>query len=506
VRRSLAGVWVGALVLVGVALTIVVMRFTSEHVGKEKGMVVWAAFTDARGLFDKTRVLSAGLQVGQIESRSLDPVTHKARVYIRIMPDRIKLYENAVIAKKVESLLGAYYLDVDPGTPLDTRTGKALRELKDGDQVGNVLEPTEMGDIINQVGATLPILREILRDVHDLTSGQIKDIADNVNDMIARNSVTLDRLLQRVDNIAATVEDVSETRADDIKITLRNVREITEGIKTLVGSSQGEVRDTGTQLRSSIGKLQASVDSLQHSLKNMEKATGKVADGEGTVGKLINDPTIANNVEQITEDASSFVHGVTRLQTIVGLRMEYNWLAGKFKEYVSIQLQPRPDKFYLFEVVDDPRGFREQRLENHESSALGNYSDAVVTTSQRLRISFQIGKCLGAVCGRFGLKESTGGLGVDVHLLDDMLTISADVFDTQSNSRPRVTARAMVNVYKRYVSLVAGIDDPLNFRPSAGAGGFFDWFFGAQLQFNDEDMKGLLLFGGSSLGAAAGSK
>jgi phospholipid/cholesterol/gamma-HCH transport system substrate-binding protein len=498
---------VGALVLAGVALTIIIMRFTSERVGKDRGIVVWALFSDARGIFDKTRVLSAGLQIGQIESRSLDPATNKARVYIRIIPDRVHLYENALVAKKVESLLGAYYLDVDPGTPIDTRTGKALRELKDGEQIINVSEPTELGDIINQVGATLPILREILRDVHDLTSGQIKDIADNVNDMIARNSVTLDRLLQRVDNIAATIEDVSESRADDIKVSLRNVREITEGVKSLVGSSQGEVSATGQQLRSSIGKLQASVDSLEHSLKNMEKVTGKVADGEGTVGRLINDSTIANNVEQITEDASTFVHGVTRLQTIVGLRMEYNWLAGKFKEYVSIQLQPRPDKFYLFEVVDDPRGFREARVENHEASnGLGSYSDVVVTTSQRLRISFQIGKCLGPLCGRFGLKESTGGIGLDLHLLDDMLTISADVFDTQSNSRPRVTARAFVNVYKRYVTLVAGIDDPLNYRPSAGAGGFFDWFLGAQLSFNDEDLKSLLLFGGSSLGAAAGSK
>jgi hypothetical protein len=51
---------------------------------------------------------------------------------------------------------------------------------------------------------------------------------------------------------------------------------------------------------------------------------------------------------------------------------------------------------------------------------------------------------------------------------------------------------------------VAGLDDVLNqSRSAAGGGAFFDWFFGLQLIFKDEDLKSMLLFGGSALGAAA---
>jgi phospholipid/cholesterol/gamma-HCH transport system substrate-binding protein len=410
-------------------------------------------------------------------------------------------------------MLGEFYLDLDPGTPLEKVAGRPnapplqVPELKEGEQIVNVIEPVEMGQIIEQVGATLPILRDILKDVRELTSGQVKEIADNVNEMISTNSVTLERLLQRVDHIAANVESVTSAEAEDIKIALHNVKDITEGVKTLVGTSKGEVSQTGEKLRSSVDKLQASIDSLQHSLKNVESITGKVAEGEGTVGRLVNDPAIANNIEQITDDASTFVKGLSRLQTIVGLRMEYNYLANTYKSYLQIQIAPRPDKFYLIELVDDPRGFREQSTEIHDSSKLGSYSDVVTKTSQKLRVSFQLGKCIASVCGRFGLKESTGGLGVDLHLLDDMLVLSADVFDAQSNSHPRFQGRAFVSVYKRYVQLIGGVDDVFNYTPTrGGAGGFFDWFFGAQLRFNDEDLKSLLLFGGSSIGSAAGSK
>jgi phospholipid/cholesterol/gamma-HCH transport system substrate-binding protein len=103
-------------------------------------------------------------------------------------------------------------------------------------------------------------------------------------------------------------------------------------------------------------KLQRSVDSLDKSLNHVEKITGKMADGEGTVGHLMTDDTVAKNLDSITDDASSHLgaHGITRLQTIVGLRTEYNYLAGTFKNYLAVTLMPRPDKFYLIEIVDDP--------------------------------------------------------------------------------------------------------------------------------------------------------
>jgi phospholipid/cholesterol/gamma-HCH transport system substrate-binding protein len=512
VRRSWAALTVGALVLVALGLAGVIFKLTTERVGKNKGFTVWGLFNDAKGIYEKSRVLSAGLEVGQIEDRRLDP-GGKARITIRILPDKIKIYKNAVVAKRAASLLGEFYLDLDPGTPMERSPGhpelppQPVPEMKEGDQIVNVIEPVEMGQIIEQVGATLPILRDILKDVRELTSGQVKEIANNVNQMIEKNSVTLDRLLQRVDHIAENVEGITTSESKDVEESLRNIKDITVGIKSLVGTSEGQVNKTGNKLQSSVDKLQASIDSLEHSMKNVEKITGKVSEGEGTVGRLVNDPAIANNIEQITDDASTFVKGLSRLQTIVGLRMEYNYLANTYKSYFQIQIAPRPDKFYLIELVDDPRGFRQQTIENHDNSKVGTYSDVITTTSQKLRVSFQLGKCIAAVCGRFGIKESTGGLGVDLHLLDDMLTLSADIFDAQSNSHPRLQGRAYVSVYRRYVQLIGGVDDVLNYTPTrGGAGGFFDWFFGAQLRFNDEDLKSLLLFGGSSLGSAAGSK
>ena len=153
---------------------------------------------------------------------------------------------------------------------------------------------------------------------------------------------------------------------------------------------------TGSKVQGSIDRLQATLDNLDKSMKNIESITEHIDKGEGTVGHLVNDDTIARNVEDITENASTFVRGITKLQTIVGLRTEYNVLASTVKNYLSISLMPRPDKFYLIELVEDPRGYSNTVTTATVSSRDGFVSNTTVTTTDQLRFSLMFGKRVGA--------------------------------------------------------------------------------------------------------------
>lgn len=505
-RRSWASVTVGVLALTVALISYFLIRSTSERSSSSKGYTVWGLFRDASGLFEKSRVQTAGISIGQIERRELDMTTAKAKVTVRMRPE-IKLYENAAIMKKSASLLGEYYLEIDPGTPFALVDGekRPMREIKNGEQIKVIREPTAMGDIMADVGTLMPILRDILEDVRKLTSGPISNIAQNVNELIESNSEVLNRLMERVDHIAANVDNVTSAEADNVKQSIRNVRDITESIKGLIGTTQGQVEGTGGKMQGSIDRLQSTLASLDRSMKNMETITTRLEKGEGTAGRLLSDDTIARNVEEITEDAGTFVKGLTKLQTIVGLRTEYNFISSTFKNYLSIQLMPRPDKFYLIELVEDPRGFRETTTKVSNSTLTGVNSETTVTISERLRISLMFGKRVGAVAGRFGIKESTGGIGGDLYLFNDRLTLSIDAFDARVNRYPRVRTAIGGAVWQRNLYVVAGVDDLANLtRARAGGGGGIDWFLGAQLSFNDEDLKSLLLFGGGAAAGAAG--
>ena len=41
---------------------------------------------------------------------------------------------------------------------------------------------------------------------------------------------------------------------------------------------------------------------------------------------------------------------------VMELRSEYNFLANTFKNYVGLRIQPREDHYYMFQLINDPRG------------------------------------------------------------------------------------------------------------------------------------------------------
>jgi len=92
---------------------------------------------------------------------------------------------------------------------------------------------------------------------------------------------------------------------------------------------------------------------------------------------------------------------------------------------------------------------------------------------------------LSFVTFRFGIKESTGGIGVDLHFFRDHLSLETDLYDFTSNVYPRLKVAAALR-FLRKIYIVGGVDDVLNNER--------DYFIGAMLRFNDEDLKAVLLF------------
>jgi phospholipid/cholesterol/gamma-HCH transport system substrate-binding protein len=198
---------------------------------------------------------------------------------------------------------------------------------------------------------------------------------------------------------------------------------------------------------------------------------------------------------------------------VVGLRSDYNFLANTIKSYVELRLQPREDKYYVIELINDPRGktsIAQTDVDTTNPNEPAHYR-TVTTTTDAFRFSLQFAKRLGPFTGRFGIKESTGGVGADVDIPLALaspwmrtLSFNLDLFDFRTNIYPRFKILAALEFYK-HIWIVGGVDDIFNGRgPGAGVSTGRDYFFGAQLTFNDDDIRALLTIGGAALLGSAG--
>jgi len=483
--------------------------------GEQEGVVLHAFFHDATGLVEKSRVQIAGLNVGHIVSRELNvrpprPELVKEKRFAKItvaLNKDVTVYTNAKVYKRSASLLGEFYLEIDPGTYewVDDKGKRHVGEvLKSGDEILRVFEAVTTDKLIRQVSDVVPVLQGIAEDIRTFTRGPLLSIGKNVNDGISENRENVRRMLANMEAITRDVRKITDGADENVDVILDDIKHITGAVRALVGRGDKEVRETTAKLKTGLDKLASAIDKLDSALGNVDKITGDLEDGKGTVGRLLKDETLIDNVEETVKEASGFVRSLTGLQTIVGLRTEFNFQANSIKTYVSVEIRPRPDKYYLIELVDDPRGARtvtSRLTRSDDPSRPALQREEIIEVTDAFRFTFQFAKSISFATFRFGIKESTGGVGLDFHLFKDRIRLESDLFDFSANVWPRLKLLAAWEFYRR-IYIVGGVDDVFNDRPLDGSGGGRDYFAGLQLRFNDEDLKALLLFGGGMLGGA----
>jgi len=479
-------------------------------------------FSDATGIVEKSLVQVAGLNVGHIVSKELvvNPpraalVKQKrfAKIVIGLQA-KVILYENATVQKKSTSLLGGFYLEVDPGTRMVRDHGKLRRArvLKDGAEIPRVVEAVTIEQVVAQIHDTMPVLRAISVEIRDLAKGPMRSISENIDEGIKENRASIKSLLDNINAITRSVRRISTGAESDVRVILADIRQTTGMIRQIVGRSDGDVKATAEKVKSGLDKLVGSINKLDTAMTDVDAITSNVKDvtaglkeGKGTIGRLLRDDKLVNDVEDVVSDAGGFVRSLTGLQTVVGLRSEYNFQAGTIKTYLSVEIRPRPDKFYLVELVDDPRGSRgvSTIITRTDDPSRPQFTrEEKVTINDAFRFSFMFAKRISLFTVRFGIKENTGGTGFDLHLWDDRITLTADLFDFSANVWPRLKAAASWEFFRR-IYVVGGIDDAFNDRPIDGSAGGRDYFLGLQIRFTDEDLKTLLMFGGSALGSVS---
>jgi len=516
-NRALA---VGLLVAVaGAVFAVALTFFRKGGLSAGESYAVTAFFDDVSGLTWKSRVQVAGIAVGEVASIEL--VGDRARVTIRVKKD-IPLRANACLTKRFPSaLLPDALLEATMGsTP-----APLLRDLPEGEReitcVRDAASMAKLMDSLSKIAADIQVVSHDLAQSVGGEKGSIREIVENVT----RITRTLDELLgENLSRVGAILENTQAVTKDIRALTEQdkeryhaiavNVEEASARLNRVLASVESLVGPEEPELKKSVQGARQALDKLNKTLEDVQKVADNVAEGKGVAGKLLMDEQLGEKVGRTVDTVTDYVDRVAALQLRLELRSEWYYREGGAKTYFGVTLIPRPDKYFIFQIVSDPRGYN--TLSNQTTTTINQTTGTAVTTvsgtsanSTQLAFSAEFGKRYGPLILRVGIIESSGGAGLNFLQLDDALRLSLDVFQFLRSSTNWPRARLALDwSFLAPVYVTAGIDDflipwranPYPFGPNYSVGR--DYFVGAGLVFTDDDLKALII-GASSSGAAA---
>lgn len=476
------------MVILGFAAVFAVKGYIDDTGSSDDSYRIYALFDDAQGLVPQSRVVIAGIPVGTIASIRLQG--GRARVDMDINSN-VHLFNDGTVAMRSASLLGDRLLVITPGTEGRTR-------IPDRGRISVAPNTADTQQIMQTVGDIAQSVRAVTAQLQrsfgtDEAGEQMRGILRNLSAAVERVNLTIQANADVISHTLANLDTITSDAGPRLREILGNVQVATSDVSQMLHNGRPDLERGIGEIDDTIASIHTAADQLDLVLGDIRQVTDRTARGEGTIGRLTSDETLIDEVEGIAEGLNDVVGGIGRLRTIIELRSEYNFLASSFKTYFTLRLQPREGRYFMVQVVDDPRGAERvtQTTVIRSPAPAGEppvYQETRIQRTRDLRFSFMLAKRVSFATFRFGIMESSGGLGLDMNFLDDRLELNTDVFQIGVETFPRIRQRVAFEVVRRFWVL-AGVDDALNT-------GNIDFFLGLQLRFDDDDLKGILPFAG----------
>lgn len=479
----------GAFVLAAlIVLGFLIMRIERIRLGGAEGrQEVRAVFPSVAGLNDKGPVRIAGVKVGMVDGIRL--AGYRAEVTLDL--DRgVQLRQGATATVRSLGLLGEQFVEIDPGPP-------GAPPLPPG----TVLEgstPTGMDQLFDTAGG-------IGADVKAITSSLRQSLAG------AEGERRLEQILANIEDLTASLRVIAAENRDEVSATIANVEDMSATLRqelpklahrldSLLAGLDAVVTENRESISGSVENVEALSASLRTSADNLNDISGKIARGEGSVGKLINDPATVDNlnttlkaVESGVEALQDTIGRARRWQLEIDINGEQQFELEDARYQMNANLATTPNRFFRLGAGRAPYGNEELTRETTTTSVDGGPATVVVTDKVKEEDDFvfnaQVGwrwpNRLGRTALRAGLMESWGGVGIDQTLWDDRIGLTLEAFNFgRDEDAPHVRFEGRWYITPNLYAYT-GYNDPLSSQYRSA-------ILGAGVRWSDEDLKYLI--------------
>lgn len=258
-----------------------------------KSMVVHTYFSRTDGLSPGNYIYINGVKVGSVKkmeltkgdsvevTMSFDLGTHLPKNSVAYVESSGLLDEKAVVIKRGDSSKNLEYGDYMKGV----YNGGMLETLKkEGQQLSE--------DVSESFGKLNTLLAQLNTMLNDTTKSRV------------------DSVLHNLTSTSQNISEIFENKQADIEASLKHTHQILATVDTLSMNNKSRVDSVMVSLDQSLDELQKLSHDLNQTNTQLNQILTKINSGQGSLGKMVNDPTLYNNLESLSGEMDSLIKNI----------------------------------------------------------------------------------------------------------------------------------------------------------------------------------------------------
>jgi len=181
---------------------------------------------------------------------------------------------------------------------------------------GNSNQMLQYGDSIK--GVYRGGMMETLKQEGEQLSEDVSESFKKLNDLLAQlNKVVDDENKGKVDsvlkNVQATTQNISrlfERKKSELESGIDHAKNFLANVDTVSMRNKSRVDSVMTGLERTLNKLETLSGDLQQTNTQLNQILTKVNNGEGSLGKFVNDSTLYNNLESMSAEMDKLIKNI----------------------------------------------------------------------------------------------------------------------------------------------------------------------------------------------------
>lgn len=449
-----------------------------------EGRRLVAMFDSVAGLDDRSAVRVAGVRVGRVDGVGLEG--RRARVGILLEQPVGELTEGTRARVANMGMLGDKYVELIPGPP-------GAPPLPDGAVIEGATPPS-FDDAMRQLSSIGGSIQRVTESFESEGGGEslgrlignLEATTAEIRALVAANRAQVDATIRNFESVSATLA--------------RELPLLTAKAGALVDEIQAVVAENRAQLAGSLDNVEALTADLRVSAQDLNVISGKLARGEGTLGKLLNDDQAH---DELVATLDSIQGGVDTLSNTIGrvqrlrldLGFEGAYLQDREDSLASFGLTIDPDaednKLYRVALSSTPGGDVQEKTVRETVTLPDGTTETTIretfTREDKAVFTALLGVRLDSGARLWGgIVEDEFGVEAEIPFFDRRawLGLQAFDFDRDGDRAPHLRLNGRVYLHPN-VYLWGGYDDPLE-------SDFDALFLGGGITWNDDNLKYLL--------------
>lgn len=284
---------VGITVFLAVVVAIIGFRFMRDVPLFGSSLKISSTFEKADGISTGSLVYVKGVRIGSVNSVGLNP-ENNVQVGMSIDTD---------IRIPTDSKASLTSLGIVEGKSIVIELGNASQFVESGDTIAGDYAQTIM-ETLGEQGEQLGT--DVSNSINELNQF-LRQLNETVDD---ETRVKLDETLSNLVNASNRVATLLEQKQGDIDQAIESGSRVISQLDTLTTENRPKIDSLMTSIQQNVEQLSVVREELETATGSLNSILDKLNTGEGTMGKLINDSSVYDNLDSLTIELNRLVKGI----------------------------------------------------------------------------------------------------------------------------------------------------------------------------------------------------